>query len=462
MSLLMDALSKAEKERHKVENRLDKKHEDEILIEPDELLFESRQPVEEKKPIDEKPLDLSFLSLSGDDRKDKPEPSETKVEVDAESSALKLATELPTDLPLNDLIEQKPELSPEPSVVFEPPAPKIESKKNYDIPVLGIAKKASNLTPWLIGGGVLLIVLAAGVYYFKSTEVNNSSITRNTVFDHDSLQSQRNYEAEEVELTKERVVEVLEKPKTNLVAEIKSDNKAVVKKQQTVERVIPKLKTGEISASIVPSRKEDTIHVQREEPKIDYLQQALEQAYEAYQAGYMVHAEQQYQIALQYEPDNQDALLGMAVISQSLNNEQQAKTYYQKLLKLNPKNSIAMSGLISMQQDLVQSANESRLKLLLSEEPDAAYLYAALGAQYVAESRWSEAQQAFLKAHHYDSNNPDYTYNLAITLDHLGQIQAAIKYYKQALFLSKQFSAGFKNSVIESRLLSLLDSVKVQ
>ncbi len=461
MSLLMDALSKAEKERHKVENRLDKKPEDEILIEPDELLFESRQPVEEKKPIDEKPLDLSFLSLSGDGKKDEPEPSETKIEVDAESSALKLATELPTDLPLNDLIEQKPELSPEPSVVFEPPAPKIESKKNYDIPVLGIAKKASNLTHWIIGGGVLLIALIAVVYYFKSTEANNSSITRNTVFDHNSLQGQRNYEAEEVELTKERVVEVLEKPKTNLVAEIKSDNQAV-KKQQTVERVIPKLKTGEISASIVPSRKEDTIHVQREEPKIDYLQQALEQAYEAYQTGYMVHAEQQYQIALQYEPDNQDALLGMAVISQSLNNEQQAKTYYQKLLNLNPKNSIAMSGLISMQQGLVRSASESRLKLLLSEEPDAAYLHAALGAQYVAESRWSEAQQAFLKAHHYDSNNPDYTYNLAITLDHLGQIQAAIKYYKQALFLSKQFSAGFKSSVIESRLLSLSDSVKVQ
>ncbi len=441
MSLLMDALSKAEKDRHKVEKKSDQSPEEEVLNEP-EALFETRHSAGEKSLA----LDLSFLSLSNEEenKKEKVEQKSSATSVQAEPEA-----ESPNDVSLLDILEQEAGLPSEPVTTPDPPVSKVENRQSYNIPVLGVAKKTSNLNPWFIGGiVVLLITLGVSYYYFQSLETNNiGSVIGDITPDHHSLQEQANSET---------VVEKIETEAINLQPELKPVNK-VVEQQETVSKVIPKVKAKTSPTPVTPpqAHKEETIHVQREEPKIDYVQQALQKGYLAYQTGDMRSASEQYQTALQYEPNHRDALLGMAVISQQQGNERQAKIYYQKLLTLNPKDSVAMSSLISMRHGSTQSSSESHLKLLLNEEPEAAYLHAALGAQYVVGSRWSEAHQAFLKAYHYDSNNPDYTYNLAVSLDHLGQIQAAKKYYKQALLLSQQYPAGFERSAIDSRLNTL-------
>jgi tetratricopeptide (TPR) repeat protein len=49
---------------------------------------------------------------------------------------------------------------------------------------------------------------------------------------------------------------------------------------------------------------------------------------------------------------------------------------------------------------------------------------------------WSQAQQAYFHALQFQPDNPDYAYNLAVGLEHLGQTRPALEYYRKALDLS--------------------------
>src|SRR5690606_26018301 len=123
-------------------------------------------------------------------------------------------------------------------------------------------------------------------------------------------------------------------------------------------------------------------------------------------------------------PENRDALLGLAAIAWRKGNIQSAYEYYLKVLKLYPKDTVAATGIISLQDYADPLRSESTIKLMLREQPDMAFLHFALGNNYAAQSRWPEAQQAFFEAWRLQSDNPDYAYNLAVSLDQIGQARA--------------------------------------
>jgi tetratricopeptide (TPR) repeat protein len=177
----------------------------------------------------------------------------------------------------------------------------------------------------------------------------------------------------------------------------------------------------------------------------------LEQAYSAYQSGDLKAAKQGYQQALKRASDNRDALMGLAAVHQQQGDPQQARRYYQLLLKLNPKDSVAVSGLLSLQsRGAVEK--ESQIKMLLDQEPNAAHLHYALGSQYVSQSRWAEAQQAFFQAFSNAPENPDYIFNLAVSLDHLGKRKMALVYYRRALEQSPGRQVGFDTGRLKQRI----------
>jgi len=180
--------------------------------------------------------------------------------------------------------------------------------------------------------------------------------------------------------------------------------------------------------------------------------QLLVRAFAAYQAGDFAGAQKSYLETLKHAPGNRDALLGLAAIAQHSGNTGRARAYYRDLLTINPADSVAISGLIALQngRDTVQS--ESSIKMLLDSEPEAAHLHFVLGTQYVNQSRWAEAQQSFFLAHRYDPDNTDYMFNLAISLDHLGQSDAALQYYRKALEASDSQQTGFNASAILKRI----------
>ncbi|HZR68304.1 MAG TPA: tetratricopeptide repeat protein [Burkholderiales bacterium] len=180
----------------------------------------------------------------------------------------------------------------------------------------------------------------------------------------------------------------------------------------------------------------------------------LQRAYEAFQANDLETARQIYQGVLQREPSNHDALLGMAAIDVRTRNYETAQARYLRLLELDPRDGYAQAGMLALSQaDPV--ASESRLKNLLAGQPDSPQLLFALGNQYALQSRWSEAQQAYFRALSADPENPDYAFNLAVSLDHLHQKPQAIEFYRRSLALADRRTATFDRALAAARARDL-------
>jgi tetratricopeptide (TPR) repeat protein len=194
---------------------------------------------------------------------------------------------------------------------------------------------------------------------------------------------------------------------------------------------------------ITKSRAKDLIN-----PKINY-------AYQSFRAGNYSQAEAFYQSVLYRHPDNQDALLGVAAIAVRKGRLQETQRYYHRLLNLNPRDSVAMAALFNLQRTTPGEISESQIKLLLDREPNAPHLHFSLGNRYARQARWAEAEQAYFQAYSNNNQHPDYVFNLAVSLDQLGQTEIALNYYRKALELADQQPVNFNTSEILARIRSL-------
>ncbi|MDD3883788.1 MAG: tetratricopeptide repeat protein [Gallionella sp.] len=159
-----------------------------------------------------------------------------------------------------------------------------------------------------------------------------------------------------------------------------------------------------------------------------------------------------YQTALQQTPGNRDALLGLATIAASLNDRRLARHYLNQRLATDPQDPQALAGWFNLAVD--DGTHESRLKSLLNQHPAIGGLHFALGNVYAHQSRWSEAQRAYENACRLAPANPAFNLNLAISLDHLGQTQAAARHYREAVRLNRYHHAGL-DTTASTRLRDL-------
>ena len=182
----------------------------------------------------------------------------------------------------------------------------------------------------------------------------------------------------------------------------------------------------------------------------------VEAGYAAYQAGDMDRAGDAYRKALADEPNNRDALLGLAAVETRLRNPAGAEALYARVLERDPRDVHARAGLLGLRgakQDPVFA--ESQLKNLLASDPQATELQFTLGNQYAQQARWTDAQQAYFRAFTAEPDNPDYAYNLAVSLDQLHKPGLALEYYRKAIALAGARSAGFNRAAAEKRVQEL-------
>ncbi len=190
------------------------------------------------------------------------------------------------------------------------------------------------------------------------------------------------------------------------------------------------------------------------------LNPLLPQAYAALQANRLAEAKNLYGQMLRTEPRNVDALLGLAAVATIEGNSEEATKHYLRILELEPRNTLAQSGLISLLGRANPLAAESRLKNLIAREP-APYLYFTLGNLYADQSLWPAAQQAYFQAYHLEPTNPDYAYNLAVGLEHVGQSKAALGYYRRAAELAASgASTHFNLAQAQDRIGKLASQVE--
>jgi tetratricopeptide (TPR) repeat protein len=178
--------------------------------------------------------------------------------------------------------------------------------------------------------------------------------------------------------------------------------------------------------------------------------------YAAYQAGDHAKARAEYEQVLREEPANRDALLGLAAIAMRAQRHDLSYSYYQRILQADPRDAYAQAGLLALRSEQLDPLLvESRVKSLLAADREANVLYFTLGNQYAQQARWAEAQQAYFKAFAAEPENADYAFNLAVSLDQLRQPKLALEYYQRALVLAQKRSSSFAHEVARTRVQQL-------
>ena len=238
-------------------------------------------------------------------------------------------------------------------------------------------------------------------------------------------------------------------------APVKSVRSAAAKPRRQAESLPLADASDSIETVVVPSsqsKPSGNISVRHDPASVTPISPTLMQAYEALQSGDNARAKELYEQVLQAEPRNIDALLGLGAIALNESRIDDATRHYQRVLELDPRNSYAQAGLISIIGGADLLASESRLKQLIARDPSA-FLYFSLGNLYAAQAQWPSAQQSYFQAFQMQSDNPDYAFNLAIGLEHLGQTRLALDYYCKALDLSfKKGHANFDQSLVIRRV----------
>lgn len=199
----------------------------------------------------------------------------------------------------------------------------------------------------------------------------------------------------------------------------------------------------------------NTLGIQRSAPELAVVDPDLMAAYEALVSGDRASAKQLYETALKSDPFSIDANLGLAAIAVATGDSAKAQRYYRRALEIDPQNSAALAGMASVRGASPGVPLEPRIKSQLAAEPTSAPLNFALGNEFAVQGRWAEAQQAYFDAHRLDSQNPDYAYNLAVSLDQLNQVKQALFYYQRAEQLLGKRSAQFSASTVRARIQEL-------
>jgi tetratricopeptide (TPR) repeat protein len=173
---------------------------------------------------------------------------------------------------------------------------------------------------------------------------------------------------------------------------------------------------------------------------------AVAEAYDLLQAGNVTAAKTAYERLLTTDPRNAEALHGIAAIALRQGKPAEAQAAFLRILEANPSDPAAQAGLIGLNGQIDPVAGESRMKSLLAAQGEMPVVSFALGNLYARQERWSEAQQAYFNAVTADAGNPDYLFNLAISLDQLHQPKLAAQYYGQALAAAESRPAAFNRA----------------
>ena len=185
----------------------------------------------------------------------------------------------------------------------------------------------------------------------------------------------------------------------------------------------------------------------------------LEVGYAALTQGQWTEATAAYNKALAENPEERDALLGLAYIAHQGAREEEARELYKRVLRQEPGNPSARAGLLvqTLGNDSEDVSGSSRD--VAEQHPGSAAAQSVLGHSLVRQGRLADAQQAFQRAHVLEPGIALHAYNLAVALDRLRNYGAARSYYDRALALSRQnggeASSGVSHTVIQNRLQEL-------
>jgi Tfp pilus assembly protein PilF len=170
----------------------------------------------------------------------------------------------------------------------------------------------------------------------------------------------------------------------------------------------------------------------------DSLPEYLDNAYRAMEAGQLEAAAMLYKRVIYADPENKDALFGLASVYQRTGQLPQARATYSKLLSLDPENWPAMNNFLVLAAEESPDHAVEEFKRLMRTNPEFAPIPAQIGMIYYRQKRYDDAANFLVKAIQLDPSNLSYRFNLAVIYDRLGRSRSAARLYQQLLEAADQ------------------------
>jgi len=188
--------------------------------------------------------------------------------------------------------------------------------------------------------------------------------------------------------------------------------------------------TSPIARALLKARIGDTVQVRR----------VSQQAQDNVAAGYnaLVRGDHDmalgfYDRALQQEPRSVLAQLGRGAALQKLGRLDEARSAYERVLKIDPNNREALTNLTAIVAEREPGEALRRLQELEREYPSFSPIKAQIGLVYARLGSFEPALDYLRRAVSLTPDAPMYHYNLALVLDRLNRPQQAIASYERVL-----------------------------
>ena len=126
------------------------------------------------------------------------------------------------------------------------------------------------------------------------------------------------------------------------------------------------------------------------------------------------------------------ANIGVASVAVVTGNLHLAIDRYRHLLRLNPDDQSVFIAMLDLAtpDNVIETELLSHVSQLASDQ---AKYHSIMGHYFGRKGRWEEANEAFTNALAGRANQADVLFNLAVSYEHLGLIDEAVEYYRQAL-----------------------------
>lgn len=292
----------------------------------------------------------------------------------------------------------------------------------------------------------LFVIVAGGIYYYLDLQAEIAIMESSHRMAMSSMRAKIN---------KENVPEKSEIIR-QLVSEADLSDKVKYAKKHLSEA--PKIRPDNSKDSVNAPRKKvaaSGFTIQKTK-RADPISSTLEAAWLAYDSRQYSEAKDLYSKVLSIEENNRDALLGIGAIALLQGDSDAVRYAYTSLLKQDPNDAIASAALSGLQSDKSSmNADVDYLLSMLAKNPDAPQLHFAIGNVYAKQEKWKLAQQSYFSAWQADSENADYIFNLAVSLDQMNKSQQALTFYRDSLLKSKDKQVSFSADAVKKRITEL-------
>jgi len=187
----------------------------------------------------------------------------------------------------------------------------------------------------------------------------------------------------------------------------------------------------------------------------EQIDRLLDAAWAAASARRNADARRLYNEVLQLDRNNVDAYVGLAHVAVQEGDGPNAERAWRRVLDIDPNDPVARAGLVALLGSTDAGAQESQLRHLAATAPADPALQFTLGNVMAAQGRWAEAQQAFFAAVAGEPDQPDYLFNLAVSLERLRQPGAALPLYRKALEAAAVRPARFEAAAARERIAAI-------